>query len=157
MSFKQWYEDADMPTLQNGVWVDLETGIPYAESRAQRAPRVALSDKAQNARAVAKQFGGKALSGSAKQKEWAEKIRAEKLAALSEEQAILICDPTNILQNAKFWIENRASSGREIAAFEIQRRAALKRAKSLKAKNDADGYARAAGEYNDLTEKWGFK
>lgn len=28
-SFKEWYDDADIPEKINGVWVDLETGIPY--------------------------------------------------------------------------------------------------------------------------------
>jgi hypothetical protein len=154
MSFKQWYEDADMPSLQNGRWVDLETGIPYA---ATAQTRITLSAKAQDARVVAKQLGGKALTGSAKQKEWAEKIRAEKLGSMSEEQAVLVCDPTNLLQSAKFWIESRDATGREIASFEITRREILKRTKSLKAKNDAAGYALAAAEYNQLTEKWGFK
>lgn len=143
-----------MPTLENGMWVDLETGIPYTD---HRHVRKGLSVKAQDARAVAKQFGGKALTGSERQKEWAEKIRAEKLAQMNEEQAALVCSPTNILQSAKFWIENRYASGKAIAAFEIQRRASFERAKSLKLRNDADGYALAAAEYNALTKKWGFK
>lgn len=29
MSFKKWFEDADMPEKIDGVWVDLETGLHY--------------------------------------------------------------------------------------------------------------------------------
>ena len=31
MNFSQWYNEADMPEIVNGQWVDLETGIPFAE------------------------------------------------------------------------------------------------------------------------------
>lgn len=31
-SFKEWYDDADMPERQaDGTWVDLETGLPYID------------------------------------------------------------------------------------------------------------------------------
>jgi hypothetical protein len=152
--FKKWYDDADMPTLVDGRWVDLETGIPYSSAK---PARTILSGKALDARAVAKAFGGKALAGTAKQKEWAEKIRAEKLIQMTAEQAALVADPTNILQNAKFWIENRAWPAREIARFEIDRRALLKKARTLKAANEAAGYAAAAADYNALTARWGFQ
>lgn len=29
MNFKEWYEEADMPTQVNGVWVDLEDGLAF--------------------------------------------------------------------------------------------------------------------------------
>lgn len=31
MNFKTWFYEADMPTLQGGVWVDLEDGIAFAD------------------------------------------------------------------------------------------------------------------------------
>ena len=61
--------------------------------------KASLSERAIEKRNIAKMFGGKALTGTVKQKEWAEKIRAEKLAALSEDEAIKIC--------TAFWINNR--------------------------------------------------
>lgn len=30
MNFSQWYNEADMPEIVNGQWVDLETGIPFS-------------------------------------------------------------------------------------------------------------------------------
>lgn len=153
MKFSEWYAEADMPELVGGQWVDIETGIPYAPAK---TARVTLSAKAQDARAIAKAFGGKALTGTAKQKEWAEKIRAEKLTAMSVEQAELVADPTNILQNSKFWIEHRTESAQDIADFEITRRALLKQALSLKAAGNAPGYATKAAEYNALTARWGW-
>ncbi|MBK7543185.1 MAG: hypothetical protein IPI57_15825 [Candidatus Competibacteraceae bacterium] len=42
-----------------------------------------------DARSIAKAFGGKALKGTAKQKEWAEKIRASKIDGMSAEDAEL--------------------------------------------------------------------
>lgn len=152
MNFREWYEDADMPEIVEGQWVDLETGLPY---RKAPAARTTLSAKAQDARAVAKAFGGKALTGTAKQKEWAEKIRAEKLNAMSVEQAELVADPTNILQAAKFWIENRTATAKAIAEFEITRLALLKKARALQAQVAAAEYAAIADEYNALNARWG--
>ena len=43
MSFNYWYNEvADMPTLVNGEWVDLETGIPFIITR----ERIAAAKKA---------------------------------------------------------------------------------------------------------------
>lgn len=30
MNFSEWYNEADMPEIVNGQWVDLETGIPFS-------------------------------------------------------------------------------------------------------------------------------
>lgn len=30
MNFNAWYQEADMPEIVNGQWVDLETGIPFS-------------------------------------------------------------------------------------------------------------------------------
>ena len=58
-------------------------------------------------RDIAKGFGGKALTGTAKQKEWAEKIRAEKLVKLPEDDARKIASGGGFLDTSKFWIDNR--------------------------------------------------
>lgn len=44
MNFSYWYNEiADMPTLVDGQWVDLETGIPFSAAvpRAAKKPRQA--------------------------------------------------------------------------------------------------------------------
>lgn len=69
MNFEEWKSEADMPRFVNGEWVDLETGIPF-KSRA----RIAIDARRHLSKANA--LGGIALTGSAKQKIWAEKIRA---------------------------------------------------------------------------------
>lgn len=156
MNFKEWYEDADMPELHDGKWVDMETGLPYLSTPAKKT-RSSVSAKAMDFRAQAKLFGGKALIGSAKQKEWGEKIRAEKLGGMTPEQAELVCDPAGLTRSAHFWIQNRAATAAAIAEFETTRRLLLKQARALKSANDAEGYAAKAAEYNALTAKWGFE
>lgn len=60
-------------------------------------------------RKIAKFYGSKALTGSAKQKEWAEKLRADVLTSdmLSDEEKAEFLDTANFLQSAKFWINNK--------------------------------------------------
>lgn len=173
-NFQAWIDQADMPQRgANGQWIDLETGIAYnagfdyAGNR-PRAARAELSSNAKEARDVAKFFGGKALKGSAKQKEWAEKIRAEKLKTVSSEHAELICEPDNLLQQAKVWIENRNKSGREFAEFVMTYRAKGGEAAKIRAKgasfhigshervNCEIQLKRIVAEYNTLTSAWGF-
>lgn len=115
MTFREWYEDADMPTrAEDGQWYDLETGIPYEPTSATpKKAKTSLSRKALDARAVAKFFGGKALSGSQRQKEWAEKIRKNVLENVTEEQATLLCSLT-FCTTAKWWIENRELEPKEM-------------------------------------------
>ena len=60
-------------------------------------------------------FGMKALKGTQKQREWAEKIRASKLAQMSFEQIALVSEKPNAIY-AKFWIENRTKGAAEIVA-----------------------------------------
>ncbi|MDG4583412.1 MAG: hypothetical protein P9E67_04895 [Candidatus Competibacter sp.] len=157
MSFKEWYEDADMPEYVDGQWVDMETGLPYVPAQAKKARAAGVSAKAMDFRAQAKLFGGKALTGSAKQKEWGEKIRAEKLGGMTPEQAELVCDPAGLTRSAHFWIQNRAATGASIAEFETTRRGLLKQARALKARGAAAEYAAVAAEYNALTARWGFE
>lgn len=77
VSFSQWYnEEADIPDLIDGEWVDLETGIRLGQkvSRNENKVRQSISEAGQDYRKYAKALGGKALTGTTKQKEWAEKF-----------------------------------------------------------------------------------
>jgi len=124
-------------------------------SKARRTTRP-LSDAATSARATAKHFGGRALTGTASQKEWAEKIRAQKIVAMPLAAAELACDPNGLGRAAKFWIENRDRTAAEIGAFLVEQRALLAQAKALHAEGKAAEYAAVAARYNALTSKWGF-
>lgn len=161
-NFQVWIDEiADMPEKKDGLWVDLETGLPYDSSidylTGAKRIRRQLSSKAQDARSIAKMFGGRALKGTTKQKEWAEKIRAEKLSSMNEDQAEMSCDPNGLLTNSKFWIENRDKRGSEIGEFVQEQKALLKLAKNLRATGKADEYAEIAKRYNALTAAWGWE
>lgn len=69
--------------------------------------RAKISGKAQAARDNASLFGGKALTGTLKQKEWAEQIRFEKLSAMPLYEAQKLCGASAVLNSASFWINNR--------------------------------------------------
>ena len=60
-------------------------------------------------RKIAKFYGAKALTGSSRQKKWAEEIRASFLSFtdLSDQQKSEFLETANFLQTAKFWINNR--------------------------------------------------
>ena len=62
--------------------------------------------KAKESRKLAKFYGGKALTGSAKQKKWAEDIRQTVLesSALSDEQKTKLVKLAGMPNTAKFWI-----------------------------------------------------
>ena len=106
-----------------GTWLCHDTGIAYSNAdiaamlkpASFKAPTKPLSQKALSARAKAKNHGMKALTGSASQKEWAEKIRAEKISFVfssyfPEAQRPEALEAAARLTKAKFWIENRAKS-----------------------------------------------
>lgn len=151
-AFIAWYNEADMPTkAEDGQWYDAETGIPFAGSK---PARYAPSAKAAEAREVAKFFGGKALTGTAKQKDWAEKIRASKLEEMTAEEAVIVCNPTGIFTASKFWIENRNRSASDIAAFAVRQKTLL--AAFRKVARGTEEAERIAAEYNALTAAWGF-
>ncbi len=159
-NFQAWLDDADMPQRDaQGNWFDAEDGLPYdptIDYCQLSRPRRAVSARAVEARALAKLFGGKALTGTAKQKEWAEKIRAEKLAGMTDDQAVLACDSAGLGRSAHFWIEARNRTPNEIGKFFITQKAMLARAKALRSAGKAEEYAAAANEYNALTTAWGF-
>lgn len=165
MNFREWYDDADMPEKVDGVWVDLETGIPYKPTAPSSSSRTALSAKTQDARALAKSFGGKALTGTAKQKEWGEQIRAEKLKGMTAEAAELICDLNGLCNGSKFWIENRTKTALQFERFIIDQKKWLNRHKYLRAKNtiqpldeaEKEELADIAEKYNKLIKEWNIK
>lgn len=116
MNFDTWFRQADMPKKVNGIWVDLEDGIPYSHWATKPAvvtpkPRSTASDDTKSHRDFAKQFGGKALTGTTAQKNWAEKIRAEKLSGVDREVAEILCKH---LVSAKAWINLRSNKPSEI-------------------------------------------
>lgn len=152
MNFLDWYNSADMPQKQkDGIWVDLETGLTFNPAK-EKAKQFTLSQKAQDARNLAKSFGGKALTGTARQKEWAEKIRAFKLESMSFEHATLVCDKNGLLNNSKFWIKHRDKSAAEIAQFIVEQKSLL--AKFNKSEKGTDEARALADQYNTLTAKW---
>ena len=158
-NFQAWLDEADMPQQQDDIWVDLETGHKYDPSvdySAAHAPRKPLSILALNARNIAKAMGGKALKGTAKQKEWAEKIRAEKLGMMTQDQAEMACDPCGLLTHSKFWIENRSANGTDIGNFVMNQKALLARHRTASKAGNGLVVAETANEYNALTAKWGF-
>jgi hypothetical protein len=67
--------------------------------------------------AVAKAFGGKALTGTAKQKEWANKIRADKLKQMAFTSAEFVAKHP-AAKSARFWIDNRNKRG-DLIALEL--------------------------------------
>lgn len=152
-NFKKWYDDADMPMKdENGKWYDAEDGLPFTAQQ-PASPRRAVSAKTQDARNIAKKYGGKALTGSAKQKKWGEQIRTEKLQNMTADQATLVCG-SNLTASAHFWIENRAVSASDIAEF-------IETARRLRDQFDAaergtDAARAIAAEYNNLTARFGF-
>lgn len=119
--------------------------------------KFSLSAKSENCRKTAKFFGGKALTGSAKQKEWAEEIRAEKIQGMREEDAILCCNPNGVLRTASAWINNREKSSGEFASFIKEQTTLYQAAKSAKDNGQHNEYEQLAQEYNALTKKWGFE
>jgi hypothetical protein len=69
-------------------------------------------DKAKASRKLAKFYGGKALTGSAKQKSWAESVRNTVLEsnALTDEQKESLVTLGGPLNTAKFWIVNKSQN-----------------------------------------------
>ena len=155
-------EIADMPEFCTNlkVWWDRETGDIFKPEFDYRPnnknSRRSVSDKTKASREAAKSFGGKALKGTSRQVAWAEDIRAEKIRAMSANDATECCRPTGLMITAKFWIENRDKAPKEFTDF-------ANRANTLRDEytrcvlvNDADKARVLANEYNALTAKWGF-
>lgn len=114
MSFSEWMKEADMPKRdKNGEWVDMETGLPFKGSlilKKERQAKGKVSNEAKSSRDYAKSLGGKALTGSMKQKDWAEKIRAKKLKELTPVDAKkILSNPES--EKSSFWIDRADMSG----------------------------------------------
>lgn len=121
-NFLDWFEEADIPLRdQNGKWYDAETGLYFSDREISVQKKI--SGAALDSRKKAKFFGGKALKGSVKQKEWAEQIRASKIASMSATDAEVCCK-FKYFSHSKFWIKNRSKTHREILA-EIDKAIAL--------------------------------
>ena len=101
----------------------------------------------------AKNHGGKALTGSYKQKKWGETIRAEKLQQLTSAQAEVVC-ASSFTASAHFWIENRDKAASEIFGFIEEARAI--RARFEQVERGTDEARALAEQYNNLTFKFGF-
>lgn len=121
-NFRYWKNEiADIPTLEDGIWVDLETGIAYDENinyddseqqtsnYKEKAIRNISLNKAKESRKLANFFGGKALSGTAKQKSWGEAVRQSKLesSSLTDEDKEKLVKIGAFVDTASFWIDNR--------------------------------------------------
>lgn len=120
VSLEYWKREiADMPAFVNGEWVDLETGLAYAESKEIEVKRTAAEqkrlDRTVKARQTAKSLGAKALKGTAKQKAWAEDIRKAFLEQELTDDALSLVTSSEITAHAKFWIETRNVSRKELA------------------------------------------
>lgn len=104
---EEFRNEADILVSRNGVLTDLETGMEWnPDGAAANAEKKAALAKAKQSREGAKALGGKALKGSAKQKKWAEELRAKALKNLTTEMAARVLADAR-MQDAKFWIENR--------------------------------------------------
>lgn len=77
--------------------------------------------KAKESRKLAKLYGGKALTGSAAQKKWAEEIRQKVLesSSLSDEQKAKLVTLGGAVNTAKFWINNKDKSPSAFDAAKI--------------------------------------
>lgn len=166
---------SDVLDLQEGLMTEAQradAAAAYAdwskkdEARSNwKAGRKVLAD-----RAVAALFGGKALTGSTKQKTWAEKVRAEKLRGekiggqfydvaydtMTEAQAAMACDPNGLGKSAHFWIEARGRKPSEIGKFFETQKRMLRAALALREAGKADEFKAAAEAYNHFTAEWGF-
>lgn len=133
-NFKEWYNEiADMPTQDDeGKWYDMEDGLYFQDLQRTKAasPRKKLSSKGLDFRAQVKQLGGVALKGTIKQKEWAEKIRHEKILQVEEDQQKLMVSVAT-LEKSKFWIDNREVAAGAIAHYAKNLMAAIKAANQL--------------------------
>ncbi|MGY4677811.1 hypothetical protein ACWIT3_08825 [Pasteurella sp. P03HT] len=167
LSFKEWLEEADIPVRsKEGKWYDAETGLPYEPSfEVKKVERKSVSTDAKGFRAYAKQFGGEALTGSQKQKEWAEKIRYEILVKCDDEKAFAIC-ALALTKKSTFWINFRNENAEQIfnrvceirkviKEVNVARRAyeatADSRGYMLKGTPECESYEVALKEYRELT------
>ena len=98
--------------LENDFRCEQDNGYDYEVT--QRSVKNTVLSTSAEYKAIAKSFGGKALTGSVKQKNWAEQIRAGHLAVLSSEEAKMICKhEADFFKKSSFWIDNRDKSAQD--------------------------------------------
>ena len=122
--FTDWKNDADMPELVNGEWVDLETGIPFEQYLSKRAKPVSTAQdkyavQIEAAKKASKTAKLKALTGTAAQKKWAVQIRFERFSTFTSDVAKEFINSTHFL-NSKFWIQTRSLSAKAIEIFVLK-------------------------------------
>lgn len=80
-----------------------------AKTPAEIAKHERALAKAKESRKLAKFYGGKALTGTAAQKKWAEEIRQKVLESsqLSEDQKAQLVTLGSVTNTSKFWINNK--------------------------------------------------
>lgn len=154
-SFEYWLNEiADIPMRDaDGNWYDAETGLYYSDLKTSKKVRTTISAPALAKRNIAKSFGGKALRGTKKQKEWAEKLRASTLQKIDRESAELLVK-SNLASHAKFWIENRDKSPSEFTRFIKMQKELLSEFNSTD-ESCLSTREKLASEYNALMSKWG--
>lgn len=118
-NFKYWLDEiADMPTKdENGKWFDLEDGSYFDENTKYieaNTPSESVSNDAKIARKRAKKLGGVALTGTIKQKNWAEVLRENVLYTCEDAAAKVSLATNKIFNNAAFWIAARNKKHEEM-------------------------------------------
>ncbi len=146
MSFKEWYDNADMPEKDSkGKWIDRETGI-YYEPENNFTSRSKVSSKTAEIRKEIKKFGCSALKGTLKQKEWAEKIRIEFFKKFSDELKEFYAT-LDKAQYAAMWIAMKDNS---IQSFENNMKEFYKSNEEIKKLNlQAASLKDSRGIYSD--------
>ncbi len=115
-----------------------------------------MNPKTKAARDSARFFGGSALNGTSKQKEWAEKIRAEKLGQMTPDDALIVA-ADSLAAQSKLWIENRDKPASDFVAFAVARAKLIADCSAAKDALDAPAAKAAAEAHNALTDVWGYK
>ena len=106
MSFKKWFDEADIPLKdENGKWYDAETGFPYIDDEGSLKDSKDYYFIKKGAKAC--KLGGIALTGSPKQKSWAEDIRASFIDVLEKNNSQGIKELILMKKSAKWFIDNR--------------------------------------------------
>lgn len=137
------------------------------ERKYSNSQNFVATEEIKEQRKFAKKFGGKALTGTAKQKKWAEQIRYEKLQKMLtvDEKIVCIAVTQKEFLASKFWIENRNKSEHEICEFIKRHNELYKNICVLIIEFDkiwgddnrnahAQKYFEAVRIYNDYTENW---
>lgn len=145
--FISWHEEVDMPFETDAGWVDLVTGISFAQTlRApttaqRRAAKLAEMTKKHGsaiaaAEEAAKERGWAPLTGTAPQKAWAAQIRAKLIPQLAPTAEALATQ----IKPSQFWIENRDMSIHKLDALimsmriQLETAAAVRKEAAVKAK-----------------------